>query len=60
MDRERCFTREGSDKSRGKGFKIKEATFRLDTREKFFNMRPVRHWNRLLRELADASSLEVF
>lgn len=60
MDRETCFTRKGCDKTRGKGFKIKEGTFRLDTREKLFSMRTVRYWNRLLRELVDAPSLDVF
>jgi len=32
----------------------------LDTRKKFFAMRVVRHWHRLLREAGDAPSLAVF
>ena len=32
----------------------------LDIRGKFFTMKVVRCWNRLLREVVDAPSLEIF
>ena len=39
---------------------MREGRFRLDIRKKFFTVRMVRHWNRLLRQTVDAPSLEAF
>lgn len=40
--------------------KLQEGSFRLDIEDKFFTMRVVRLWNRLLKEAVDAPRLEVF
>ena len=39
---------------------MRERSFRLDIRSKFFTMRAVRCWNRLPRETVDTPSLKVF
>lgn len=57
---ERLFTRACNDSTRGNVLRHKKGRFRLDTRRKCFNMRVVRDWKRLPREVGDSLFLEVF
>jgi len=53
------FSRVCFDRTRGKGFKLKDRRSRLDIRKKFFTITVMKHWNRLLRKVVDAPSLET-
>ncbi|KFV92211.1 hypothetical protein N327_07650, partial [Fulmarus glacialis] len=55
----KLFSRACCDRTKGNGFKLKEGRFKLDTRNKFFTVRVVKHWDRLPREMVNAPSLET-
>ena len=57
---DRLCSRVCCDRTKGNGFILKQERFRLDMRKKYFAIRAVRHWHKLLREAVEAPSLETF
>jgi len=59
-DGENLFSKGCCDRTVGSDSKLREGTFRLDIRKKFFTKGVMKCWNRLPREVVDAPSLKTF
>jgi len=53
------FSKACCDRTRNKDFNLRECVFKLDIKKKFFTMRVAKHWDRLPREVMEATYLET-
>jgi len=59
-DGARLFPVVPSDRTRGKGYKLKQRKLQLKMRRNFFPLRVLEPWPRLPREAVESPSLEIF
>jgi len=58
-DRARLFVVVSSDMTRGNGHKLKQGSFHLNIRKRFFSVRVTEHWQRFPREVVQSPSVEI-
>ena len=60
MDEARLFSEVCSNRIRSNGLKLEYRKFYINMLKNFFMVRVMEHWNRLLREVVESSSIEIF